>query len=85
MFQKIFERARRYYERATEQNNSMALSNLGDLYYWGRGVQQDYVRARRYYERAAEQNNTEALNNLGVLYNNGRGSNSVGISGGFRF
>jgi tetratricopeptide (TPR) repeat protein len=72
--QRDYVRARRFFERAAElHNNDDALNNLGDLYYYGLGVEQNYETARRYYERAAEQNNRNALTNLGRLYENGLG------------
>ena len=49
------------------------LYELGDDYYFGRGMAQDYAKARDYWEQAAVKGNAEALNGLGYLYRNGLG------------
>jgi TPR repeat protein len=46
---------------------------LGDLFYDGRGVAQDYGRAREWYEKAADAGNASAMTNLGWLYEKGMG------------
>ena len=67
-------------EQKHKQRNSIreisrALSFLeqGNKYYFGRGVEQDYVKAVEYWREAAEQGNAAAQCNLGVCYKNGQG------------
>ena len=35
---------------------------LGNLYYYGQGVKQDYNKAKEYFELSAKQNNSIAFN-----------------------
>ena len=59
------------------QNAELGVSEvqykLGDCYYFGEGVEQDYAKAVRWYRKAAEQGNTTAQNILGWCYEIGRG------------
>lgn len=59
-------------ERAREENGQR-LCQLGDNYYYGRGVIINYALARYYYEQAAQQGNATAMNALGYIYQNGLG------------
>jgi len=45
-----------------------AQTNLGLLYYDGRGVSRDYTKAREWFEKAAVQGDANAQYNLGVMY-----------------
>jgi uncharacterized protein len=47
---------------------------VGDVYYYGHGVQRDYVEAARLYRRAAVKGNAMAQNALGEIYFYGRGT-----------
>ena len=49
------------------------MNNLGELYYSGHGVAQDYGKAREWYQKAADAGNTDGLFNLGWLYEHGQG------------
>ena len=67
-------------EQKHKQRNSIreisrALSFLeqGNKYYFGRGVEQDYVKAVEYWREAAEQGNAAAQCNLGYCYDCGQG------------
>ncbi len=51
----------------------LAQNNLGECYYYGRGVPQDYAEAVKWYRKSAEQGNAKAQSNLGVCYYNGQG------------
>ena len=73
--------ARQWYEKAAAQGNACAQCNLGDLYYNGQGVPQDYDMARQWYEKAAAQGNAYAQNNLGILYAQGNIKAAIGILG----
>ena len=46
---------------------------MGELYYFGNGVERDYEQAAYYYELAAEQGLPIAMNNFGDLYETGLG------------
>lgn len=58
---------------SAELNDSIAFSFLGDFYYYGYGVKQDYVKAKEYYEKSADQNYSYSFYSLGLLYLNGYG------------
>jgi uncharacterized protein len=47
--------------------------NLGELYYYGRGVARDYTQARDWYEKAAAADNANAMCSLGWMYEKGSG------------
>jgi len=53
---------------AAEQGNVEAQNNLGNAYYAGEGVGQDYTEAVKWFRKAAEQGYAEAQNALGVYY-----------------
>ncbi len=56
-----------------EQRDAWTQNNLGDLYYYGYGVVQDYRRAVEWYRKAAEQGNASGQCNLGFMYTSGYG------------
>lgn len=57
----------------TEQAYVKAQCDLGDCYYYGRGVAQDYNQAIAWYRKSAEQGYARAQCNLGDCYKFGRG------------
>ena len=61
------------YEQAVAAGDTEAMYNLGDLYYYGEGVSQDFEQAKIYYEQAAAGGNDSALFSLGELYYYGEG------------
>ena len=56
-----------------EQGDADAQYNLGEMYYFGTGVPQDYQTALEWFKLAAEQGHADAQYILGVLYHNGEG------------
>src|SRR5205823_2138550 len=56
-----------------EEGNAKAEANLGNMYFHGRGVPQDYAEAVRWYRKAADQGYAKAQYNLGNMYYYGRG------------
>ena len=50
-----------------------AQSALGDIYYYGEGVEQDYAEAVKWWQMAAEQGNAKAQVSLGYVYSKGIG------------
>ena len=52
---------------ASEEKIPQAEHNLGLLYEYGNGVQQDFSMAMYYYKRAVEKNFIESMYNLGTI------------------
>jgi TPR repeat protein len=55
------------------KGDAEAQYSLGNMYFYGNGVDKDDVMAVKYYQLAADQGNAEAQNNLGVMYKYGMG------------
>ena len=60
-------------DRQAELLNADEQLDLGDNYYFGRGVEQNYEEAAGWYLRAAEQGDARAQTSLGYLYYRGYG------------
>ena len=60
-------------KRIASRYDAVAQNNLGNRFYHGRGVAQDYAEAVRLYSLAAAQGHAKAQNNLGVMFENGQG------------
>src|SRR5437762_804945 len=56
-----------------EQGNAKAQLHLGDLYFDGQGVQQDFAEAVKWYGKSAAQGDAAAQSNLGAMYEKGQG------------
>ena len=54
-------------QRAAEQGDAEAQSNLGFMYVKGQGVPKDEAKAVHWYEKAAEQGHAKAQKNLDVM------------------
>lgn len=63
----------RLFRPMAEKGHAIAQSNLGAMYYWGRGVAQDYREAVKWFRLAAAQGNAEAQLWLGLMYAYGYG------------
>lgn len=63
-----FEKAFHYYNMAAEQNNPIALNNLGSLYFNGIGVTKERSKAMEYFSKSAELGNDNAATNLAFIY-----------------
>jgi TPR repeat protein len=61
------------YRKVAEQGDAKAQLKLGDMYYAGHEVPQDYSEAVRWYRKAAEQGEAAAQFYLGLNYEQGRG------------
>ncbi|MDL2274864.1 Sel1-like repeat-containing protein kinase family protein [Desulfosarcina sp. OttesenSCG-928-G10] len=68
-----FSEALKWYQRAAEQNNAAAQTNLGVMYQKGQGVRQNDAEAAKWYQRAADQGSAVAQTHLGHLYQQGGG------------
>ena len=53
-----------WFRKAAEQGDAYAQTNLGVMYYSGRGVPQDYVQAHMWWSLAAAKGDADAINNL---------------------
>ena len=60
-------------EPFAKKGNVTAQVRMGNIYYFGRGVETDYGKAARWYRLAAEQGNTEAQARFGHLLLAGQG------------
>src|SRR6476620_6260260 len=65
--------AAKWFRRAADQGDTVALIYLGVMYNEGRGVPQDYAEAAKWYKLAAEQGDALAQYNLGLSYARGEG------------
>ncbi len=68
-----YDRAVPLLKAAAEQGHADAQFNLGNCYYKGEGVKQDYAEAVSWYRKSAEQGHINAQYNLGLCYENGKG------------
>lgn len=71
------------FKKAAQQDNAAAQNNLGNCYYYGHGVIQNYGTAVSWYGKAAEQGDADAQNNLGNCYYLGNGvaqSNNTAVA-----
>ena len=60
-------------ERQCNNGDAGSCLNLGNLYYDGDGVKQDYKKAREFYNKACEMGNALGCGALGSLYQYGLG------------
>ena len=60
------------FKKVSEEGDTIAMVTIGNFYYEGRGVSQNYVEAMNWYLRAY-QANADALCNIGVLFRDGKG------------
>ena len=63
-----YKQAFKYYEMAANQNDNVAINNLGSLYYSGIGTPRDIIKATQMFSKAAELGNSEAMVNLAFIY-----------------
>ena len=59
--------------RKAQGGDAEAQYNLGDCYFYGRGVAKDYDKSAYWWRKAANQNYPVAVNDLGYCYENGLG------------
>jgi uncharacterized protein len=63
-----YKEAAKWYKLAAEQGNSIAQADLGDAYYEGKGVPQNYKEAVKWWEKSGMRNYS-----LGKAYRDGKG------------
>lgn len=56
----LYEKAFMWFQKAAQQDDHRALKRLGDMYYYGNGVEEDYGKALDYYQAAEAKGNQEA-------------------------
>jgi hypothetical protein len=57
-----------WYTKSVEEGNALVQFNLGNCYYNGQGVPQDYKKAVECYTKASEAGNDQARHNLSFYY-----------------
>ena len=65
--------ALKIFRSLASQGNAPAQSNLGYMYYNGKGVTQDHQEALKWYRLAAAQGDAHGQNSLGWMYHKGQG------------
>jgi len=70
---KDYQTAARLYRELAEQGDVDAQDNLGNMYYRGMGVPENYAEAAKWYRKAAEQGDASAQSSLGQMYVFGEG------------
>ncbi len=68
-----YETALNEWRPLAEQGGALAQHNLGHMYYYGKGVPQNYKATVKWYRLAAEQGLADAQNSLGLMYRKGKG------------
>ena len=68
-----FTEAANWYLKLASRGDGEAEDTLGNLYYEGRGVRQDYIEAAKWYRLAADHGFDHAQFHLGILYERGQG------------
>lgn len=66
--QQDYQKAKEFYEKACNGGDASGCSNLGGLYYTGKGVPQDFSKAKELYEKACNGGKASGCFNLGELY-----------------
>ena len=63
-----YKKAYEYYKLAAENGDSVAINNLGSLYYSGTGVRRDVFQAAQLFAQASDLGNMDSTLNLAVIY-----------------
>lgn len=56
IYDQNYSKAIKYYEKSASFGNPQALKNLGNLYFFGKGVKQNLNKAREYFDKAVQGN-----------------------------
>ncbi|ERP98928.1 hypothetical protein Q674_16575 [Acinetobacter sp. COS3] len=77
VFEQDYKRALKYFSQAIDidANNASALFNIGQAYYYGHGVEQDYNKAFIWINKSANQDYSLAQIQLAEMYFSGKGVN----------
>ena len=60
--------------RKGQSGDVQAQFELGEKFYWGADIVEDYSQALKWYKLAADQGHSDAQNNLGSMYHYGNGT-----------
>lgn len=71
---KKYDLALELYEQADRLKDIDAPWSLGEMYFMGQGVSQDYIKAKKYYKKSIKRGSYRAKNSLGYMYLMGRGA-----------
>ena len=71
---KEFEKAREWYERAAAKGLSKAMLNLALMYFFGKGVEQDYNKAVELFAAATEKGHERSALYIAYMYEHGLGT-----------
>ncbi len=66
--EKDYDKAFLYYNMAAQQNDNIAINNVGSLYFSGIGTEKSLSKAAQMFEKASSLGNTEAAVNLSFIY-----------------
>lgn len=72
-YKKNYKKAVKWYKFGADQGYRISQFNLGEMYFWGYGVDKDYKVAHGWYMLAANQDYDGAQYKLGLMYENGYG------------
>ena len=50
-----------WYQKAADNGNTDGMVKIGNLYYYGYGVSQDYRKAMEWYQKAVDNGNTDGM------------------------
>ena len=67
------EKAFRWYLLAAKNGDPLGQANIGELYYWGHGVERDTQKANKWWRLSADQGCAKAQRSLGYSYKFGEG------------
>lgn len=68
------EKAKAWYLKSAEKGFAASQYSMGNIYYYGQGVDVDYTEAMKWFALAAEQGQPKAQCNLGACYYYGQGT-----------
>ncbi|KAJ5070287.1 sel-1-like protein [Anaeramoeba ignava] len=64
----------KYYTLSAQQEHSLAIKKLGDIYFYGKAVEINYNTALRYYQLSSQFGNYQGSYSVGYIYENGFGN-----------
>lgn len=70
---KMYPIALKIWHPQAAQGNKFSQFSIGQLYYFGNGVKQDYTEAVKWWRKAADQGEFDAQNYLSFMYEHGEG------------
>jgi len=76
----LYDKAFKIWAQEIKQGNKEAMYNMGLLYYFGQGVDQDLNLAFKYCEKAALKGSARAQNNIAFMHMKGIGTKKSYIS-----